>query len=250
MAAVQRACPRAGGRPVDPDPGARQVLRDLLVQPRRVLHGPRGGPARPDRRGDREAAAGRAHPERDDRRHPPRRARARRAPVALPEPRPAPGARRARDPDRPLRRGRPQRAPEPRRALPAPDLPRPDAAGGRARASVPVHLEPLALARRDGARPRDRGEDLRAREGAEGDAAALRAGRRRAHVRAARGRDRREPGLAVPGDGDPGPATSSASPATPTSRSPTRPTTSCRPSRRSCAPGASARRCASRWARR
>ena len=44
-----------------------KFLRDLLVQPRRVLHGPRRRPARPDRRRHREAAAGRAHAERDDR---------------------------------------------------------------------------------------------------------------------------------------------------------------------------------------
>ena len=89
-----------------------------------------------------------------------------------------------------------------RRALPAPDLPRPDAARGRPRPSVPVHLQPLALARRARARPADRAGDLRAREGAEGDAAALRAGRRRAHVRAARGPDRRAPRHALPGHGD------------------------------------------------
>ena len=55
-----------------------------------------------------------------------------------------------------------------------------------------------------------------------------------------------QPRRAVPGHGDPRPRTSSASPATPTSPSPTRPTTCCRPSRRSCARGASARPCGSR----
>ena len=68
------------------------------------------------------------------------------------------------------------------------------------------------------------------------------------HVRAARGPDRREPRHAVPGHGDPRPRTSSGSPATPTSRCPTRPTTCCRRSRTSCAAGASARSCASRSA--
>ena len=56
--------------PRRPAAGAREVLRDRLVQPRRVLHGPRRRPARPDRRRHREAAAGRAHAERDDRRDP------------------------------------------------------------------------------------------------------------------------------------------------------------------------------------
>ena len=104
-----------------------------------------------------------------------------------------------------LRRGRPQGPQEPRRALPAPDLPGPDAARRRPRAAVPVHLQPVAVAGRDRARSRHRHADLRAREGAEGDAAALRAGRRRAHVRPARGRDRGQPRHAVPGHGDPRP---------------------------------------------
>ena len=46
------------------------------------------------------------------------------------------------------------------------------------------------------------GRDVRAREGAEGDAAALRADRRRLHLRAARGPDRQAPRHAVPGHGD------------------------------------------------
>ena len=49
----------------------------------------------------------------------------------------------------------PRRARAARRALPAPDLPRPDAARGRPRAPVPLHLEPLAVARRRGPRPAD-----------------------------------------------------------------------------------------------
>ena len=56
-----------------------EVLRDLLVQPRRVLHGPRRRPARPGRRRHREAAAGRAHADaRRSTRSATRRARARR----------------------------------------------------------------------------------------------------------------------------------------------------------------------------
>ena len=53
--------------PRRPAARAPEVLRDLLDQPRRVLHGPRRRPARPDRRRHRDAAAGRAHAERDDR---------------------------------------------------------------------------------------------------------------------------------------------------------------------------------------
>src|SRR3712207_7816703 len=50
---------------------------------------------------------------------------------------------------------------------------------------ISLHLESLAVARRARARPAERPGDVRAREGAEGDAAALRAGRRRAHLRPA-----------------------------------------------------------------
>ena len=65
-------------------------------------------------------------------------------------------------------------------ALPPPDLPGADAAGRRPRPPVPVHLQPVAVARRPRARPRDAStETVRAREGPEGDAAALPAGRRR-----------------------------------------------------------------------
>ena len=54
--------------PAQPAAGAAEVLRDRLQQPRRVLHGPGRGPARPDRRRHRGSAAGRPHAERDDRR--------------------------------------------------------------------------------------------------------------------------------------------------------------------------------------
>ena len=202
MAAVQRPRARAGGGFAHAAAGAPEVLRDRLLEPRRVLHGPRGGPARPDRRRHRDAAAGRAHAERDDRADPRHRARPRRPPGARARAGAAPRAGRARHPDRRRGGGRRGRAHGARRALPAPDLPRPDAAGGRPRAPVPLHLQPLALARRRRARPGRRGGGLRAREGPEGDAAALRPGRRRAHVRAARGPDRQEPRRALPGHGD------------------------------------------------
>ncbi len=55
--------------------------------------------------------------------------------------------------------------------VPRQHLPRADAACRRPRAAVPVHLESLALARRDAARPRDGPAAPRAREGAGGAAA-------------------------------------------------------------------------------
>ena len=202
MARVQRARARAGRGREHAAARAREVLRDRLLQPRRVLHGPRRGPARPDRGRDREAARGRADAERHARGDPPDRARAHRAPDALPRARAAARAHPSRHPDRQRRRRQPRGAARPRRALPAPDLPGAHPAGRRPRAPLPVHLQPVALARRAGARPGHRGRDLRAREGAEGDAAALRPDRRRLHVRAARGPDRQAPRHAVPGHGD------------------------------------------------
>ena len=110
-----------------------------------------------------------------------------RAPDALLAGRAAPGAGRARHPHRRDGRGRRRRAQRARRALPAPDLPGPHAAGGRSRPPVPLHLQPVAVARRPRARPADAGDDLRAREGAQGDAAALRA-RGRGHRPSSRSR--------------------------------------------------------------
>ena len=201
MAGLQR--PRAPARRgrQRPAAGAAQVLRDLLVQPRRVLHGPRRGHAGVRRRRDRPPARGRPQPGRDDRGDrrgrpradaPPDRRAGRRAPAR---------PRRARDRDPELRRGRraPPRGAE--RALPAPDLPRPHPAGRRARSAVPLHLQPVAVARGAGPRPADRAGDLRAREGAEGDAAALPAGRRRQDLRAAREPDRGAPRHVVPRHG-------------------------------------------------
>ena len=99
-------------------------------------------------------------------------------------------------------RRRPRRARGAQRALPAPDLPRPHAAGGRSRAPVPLHLQPLAVARRPRARPADAGDDLRARQGAQGDAAALRPRGRGHHLRRARAAHRGQPRHALPRDGD------------------------------------------------
>ena len=86
---------------------------------------------------------------------------------------------------------------------------------------------------------------LRPRQGAAA-AAALHLDRRRRTLRAARGRDRRQPRPALPRHGGASSTTPSASRATPTSRSTTAPTTCSRRSRRSCASGASARPCGSR----
>ena len=202
MARVQRARARAGRGRRQPAARAREVLRDRLLEPRRVLHGAGRRPARPDRGGHRDAAAGRPHAARHAGGDPPGGAGAHRAPEPLPGGRPAPGAGRAGHPDRRRRRCQRRGAASARRALPAPDLPRADAARRRPRPPVPVHLQPLAVARRARPRPDHRRRDVRAREGAEGDAAAVRADRRRLHVRAARGADRQAPRLAVPGHGD------------------------------------------------
>ena len=127
---------------------------------------------------------------------------ARRAPEPLPGARAAAGAGTPRHPYRRRRRRRAGGAARARRPLPPADLPGAHAARGRPRPAVPVHLEPVAVARRARARPGHERGDVRAREGPEGDAAALRPDRRRLHVRPARGPDRQAPRPAVPGHGD------------------------------------------------
>ena len=137
LARLQRAGAGAGRGPRGAAARAAQLLRDLRLQPRRVLHGPGRRPARPDRRRDR-----RPRPRRP-------RARASRstrssARVLRAGPRACtrcfdgelrPALARARDPDR-LARRRPTRSERARarRALPRADLPGADAAGGRPRA--------------------------------------------------------------------------------------------------------------------
>ena len=81
------------------------------------------------------------------------------------------------------------------------DLPGADAARGRARPAVPVHLRALAQPRPVRPRPGDRRGALRAREGARA-AAALPLDRLARPVPAARARDPALPRLAVPDDGD------------------------------------------------
>ena len=192
----------------DPErPAARagEVRRDLHVEPRRVLHGPRRRPAGPGRRRRHDAGARRAH------------AAARwsmgsaSASAALSTRlcrclehdllpalaehgiRIAPGTKI----DRRRTRGAV-------RALQPPDLPGADAARRGARAAVPLHLQPVAIARGPAARPGHRAADLRAGQGAQGDAPAVRAGGGGGDdLRAARGSHRPPPRPAVPGDGDP-----------------------------------------------
>ena len=85
-----------------------------------------------------------------------------------------------------------RRAEAGRPRLPRPDLPGADAARRRTRAAVPLHLEPVAEPRRVGARPGLGPRDVRAREGAEGGAPALRRDRRGA-LHHARVRHRAQP---------------------------------------------------------
>ena len=228
-----------------------EVPRDLRLQPRRVLHGARGRPARPGRRRASTPAARTGC------------RRARRS-SGSPSARASSAERHSRQWERPCQ-PRARRARDPRGRL------RPTASGASSRRStgssreqifpvltplgrrpgpaVPVHLEPVAVAGRVAARPGLGHRDVRAREGAEGGAAALRA-RSATHVFVPL-----ESGDRAPPRRSSSPAwrscatTSSGSRATPTSPSPTRPTTCCARSRTSCAGAASARSCGSRWRR-
>ena len=226
-----------------------EVRRDLHLEPRRVLHDPRRRPARPGRRRPARPGPRRPHAVAGHRRA--ARAHRRRSTerqTRCVERRAAPGAGRARHPrSSASTRSAAERARGARRALPAPDLPGAHAAGRRARAPVPVHLQPVAVARRPRARPADAGDDVRPREGAQGDAAALRPGRATAttfvaleQVIAA------QPRRALPGHGDRRPRRlpRHARRRLRGLRRGRRP--AARRSRPSCAGGASARSCASR----
>ena len=117
--------------------------------------------------------------------------------------------------------------------VPREHLPGADAAVGRPRAPLPLHLEPLAEPRRGGAGPADRRAALRAREGAAAAAAVHGAARRRT-VRAARNRSSRRTWSSCSRGWIWSRTTCSASRATPTSRwRRTRPRTCWPPSRRS-----------------
>ncbi len=203
MGRVQRARARARTRRAGAAARAAPLPRDLLVQPRRVLHGARRRPARvlahghgpppgPRRADDRGGARRdrRADRPADARADPP----ARRAPTR---------ARAARHADRDARGVRRRGAGRALGRVPGRHLPRPDSSRRRARTSVPVHLEPLALARRARARPAVGRASLRTGEGA-GGAPAVLARRRGRTVPAARAADRGPPRHAVPRHGDRG----------------------------------------------
>ena len=103
-------------------------------------------------------------------------------------------ARRARHPDHQLRGVR-SACRRHRSPLPRADLPGPDPARDRARPAVPLHLEPVAQPDRPAARPRARPRLVRAREGAQGGAAAV----RRDHARTRSSRSRRSsPSISTP----------------------------------------------------
>ena len=70
LAGLQRPRPAARRGRGDAAARAAEVLRDLVLEPRRVLHGPRRRPARHGRRGHRRAGQGRPQRRRDDRAHP------------------------------------------------------------------------------------------------------------------------------------------------------------------------------------
>ena len=251
MARLQR--PRAAARrgPLDAAARARQVRGDLPGQPRRVLHGQGRQPPRSGRGGARRARGRRAQRRRTDRRDP--RPRHRRCARGCATAGSATCARRS--PSTGSASSRRSRRPatsaiELDRAVRAADLPRADAARDRARAALPLHLEPVAEPRGDPARPRPGHRGHGPRQGPEGAAAPLPPARRRHDLRAARGRDREQPRPRCSRAWRCSTTRSSASPATPTTTSPTRPTTCCRPSRRRCAASASARSCGSRSRRR
>ncbi len=186
MAGLQRARAAVGRGRAGTAAGAREVLRDLHDQPRRVLHGARRRSARPDRRGRGEPGPRRPHPLGDDCADPRARAGAGQAAERLLRRAPAAGAGRARHPRGRRERARRRAARGAGQALPEGDLPGAHAAGGGAGAAVPVHLQPVSEPGGARARPRDRPDGVRAREGADRDPAALR--------HAQRGRGRRVPG--------------------------------------------------------
>ena len=159
VARVQRrACSSSPSRHDVPLLERAEVRGDLHLEPRRVLHDPRRRPARPGRRRPQRPGRRRPHAVAGHRRaaraHRRARASARRAASSTSCARRWPSTASASSRCDEVGRRRARGA---RRALPAPDLPRPHAAGRRARAAVPVHLQPVAVARRPRARPADAG---------------------------------------------------------------------------------------------
>ena len=180
VARVQRSRARGGARREQSAARAPEVRRDLRDEPRRVLH----DSGRRDQAADRgagRAPLGRRPPaDRAPRGDLANAARVAAAADARAQRRAAAGARaRGHSVDA---RGRARRgdAGRARRHVRRDRLSGADAAGGRQRTSVPVHLEPLALAggRARGGDARRRRAALRAREDS-ADATALRSGRRR-----------------------------------------------------------------------
>ena len=174
MAGLQRARAAAGRGRADPAAGAREVLRDLHDEPRRVLHGARRRPTRPDRRRRGEPRPRRPYPLGDDRTYTRARAGAGRAAERLLRRTPAPRLGRARHPRGRRERARRRAARGAGQTLPEGDLPGVDAAGSRSGTPVSVYLKPVPQPGRARARSRDRPDGVRAREGADGDPAALR----------------------------------------------------------------------------
>ena len=198
MAGSEQASARARRRPGRAAARARQVPLDLLLEPRRVLHGARRRPARPGHRPRQRRLPGRPHAAAGARRRPRGGPRADGRAVEALAGRARPGTRGGGDRHR-HRRGRERgRARGARGALLEGDLPGADAARGRARTALPLHLGPLALARRQRARPRLGRGALRAGQGAR-DAAAIREGRRAQPDAPARGRDLALPSWVFPG---------------------------------------------------
>ena len=226
---------------------AREDLPILLLEPGRVLHGARrradgaGGVRGRGSLGRRAHAAGGAGAD------PRARPRADRAAVeALEEVALAPRSRRRGSRSSAMGDLDAEELRVARGPLPARDLPGADAARRRARAAVPVHLRAFRSASGCSRATRRRGEERFARVKVPGGAAALLPGRLERPAAAARERDRPLPRPALPRHGDRGARRCSASPATPTSRSRTRPTTCSRRSSTSSAAAASATSCGSR----
>ena len=79
LAALQPACAGGGGEHQSPAPRAGALPVDLGQQPRRILHGARGRPARPGARGHHRPQPGRPHPGRAAHAHLAKRSRPSRA---------------------------------------------------------------------------------------------------------------------------------------------------------------------------
>ena len=200
MARLQRPRPAARRGRLAAADRATEVPRDLRHEPRRVLHDPRRRRPRSGRRADRRARSRWPCTDRGaraDRRARPQARSSPRPPVLRGDP---PGARRARDQDRHLRRVARVRGGD-GAPLPPAHLPGADAARGRSRTAVPVHLQPVAQPDRAAARSRSRSRRVRPGEGAEGGPPEVRRDRQ-GHIHPARGHHRAAPRCPVPRDGD------------------------------------------------